>query len=161
MFIYTMHIKKETILTALLAVTAAVLTLLLLPIGQQAIQTLGGTKAPRCETNGERVAWLESLGWEVDDTPCSELSVVIPQRFDELYAQYAVLQRQSGFHLEKQKGKTAQKYSYTVTNYGDGKEPAIASILQRGDKIIAADLSSGRLGGFLKPLLPRSKTAMG
>ena len=49
------------------------------------------------------------------------------------------------------------KYSYVVNNYGDGSQKAVASILQRGKTIIAADLSSSKLGGFLKPLLPRDE----
>lgn len=159
MFTYIVRVKKSAVVTTLVAVVVLVMTLVLLPAAGQAVPAMGGQpKAPRCSTNEERVAWLTELGWQVEAQPTSSLSVVIPEKFDELYAQYAVLQRQSGFHLEKQKGKTAQKFTYQVLNYGDGTEAAMVSILQCGDKIIAADLSSARLGGFLKALLPRSQT---
>ncbi|MEG2120381.1 MAG: DUF4830 domain-containing protein [Pseudoflavonifractor sp.] len=161
MFIYSFKVKKSAVFTTVLAAAVVILTLVLLPVGGRAVQVMTGSgKAPKCASNEERVEWLTSLGWQVEPEPCSQLSVVIPESFDELYSQYAIMQRQSGFRLDRHKGKTAAKYSYTVLNYGDGTELAVASILQRGDKIIAADLSSARLGGFLKPMLPRTKTKM-
>ena len=111
-------------------------------------------RVPRCSTNEERVEWLQSLGWEAESQPISVREVMIPKQFDEIYQKYALIQRNQGFQLEKNRGKTAVKYCYAITNYRDGKEKAVASILQRGDKIIAADLSSARLGGFLKELIP-------
>ncbi|MEG1942366.1 MAG: DUF4830 domain-containing protein, partial [Angelakisella sp.] len=108
----------------------------------------------------ERVEWLQSLGWQVEEQSETAIAVTIPQEFDEIYSQYAIMQRKGGFHLERHKGKTATKYCYAITNYGDGSEAAVASILQRGDRVIAADLSSARLGGFLKPLAARTDTKM-
>ena len=161
MFLYTFKVKKSAVVTTLLAAAVLVLTLVLLPSVDTAIPTMGGqARPPKCAGDADRVAWLQSLGWEVDPIPVSQVSVIIPRQFDELYSQYALLQRQGGFRLEKHKGKAADKYCYTVRNYGDGQELAVASILQRGDKIIAADLSSAKLGGFLKPMLPRSETKM-
>lgn len=158
MFIYSVKVNRSTVITTVLAAMVVVLTLVLLPVGGRAVQTmLGGGKTPKCATNEERVEWLQSLGWEVEPQPVSEIPVVIPESFDELYSQYAILQRQGGFRLDRHKGKTAIKYSYTLLNYGDGSEPAVASILQRGDRVIAADLSSAKLGGFLKPMLPRTE----
>lgn len=161
MFIHTVRIKKSAVVTTLLVAAVFLLTLVFLPAADRAVAAMGGVgKVPSCATNEDRVAWLQSMGWEVEAEPSSELSVVIPEKFDEIYSQYAVMQRQCGFRLDRHKGRTAQKYSYTVLNYGGGKEHAVASILQRGDKVIAADLSSARLGGFLKPLLPRTETKM-
>ncbi|MEG0854807.1 MAG: DUF4830 domain-containing protein [Angelakisella sp.] len=161
MFVYSLKIKKGAVLTTVLAVMVVILTIVLLPVGGKAVQTmLGGGKTPKCSSNEERVEWLGTLGWKVESQPVSELAVVIPEEFDELYAQYAILQRQGGFRLDRHKGKTAIKYCYNITNYGDGSEPAIASVLQRGDKVIAADISSAKLGGFLKPMLPRTETKM-
>lgn len=161
MFLYTFKLKKSAVLTTLLAVAVVVLTLVLLPGGDGAVATMGGqSKPPKCTSDADRVAWLESMGWQVEPAPVSQVSVIIPRQFDEVYSQYALLQRQAGFRLERHKGKAADKYCYQLLNYGDGSEPAVVSILQRGDRIIAADLSSARLGGFLKPLLPRSETKM-
>lgn len=160
MFTFTFRLRRSAILTTLLVAAVAVLTVMLLPQTDNTVQAMKTGKPPRCESNEDRVAWLTSMGWEVEATPSSELSVVIPAKFDELYSQYAILQRQGGFRLEKHRGKTADKYCYTITNYGSGEQTAVASILQRGDRIIAADLSSARLGGFLKPMLPRSATKM-
>lgn len=161
MFIYSVKLNRSTVVTTVLAAAVVVLTLVLLPMGGRSVQTmLGSGKTPKCATNEERVEWLASLGWEVEPEGLSELAVVIPESFDELYSQYAIMQRQGGFRLDRHKGKTAVKYCYTVLNYGDGSEAAVASILQRGDKVVAADLSSAKLGGFLKPMLPRTETKM-
>lgn len=160
MFTYTIKIKKSAVITTLLAVVVVALTLVFLPGSQETVQTMTGKKAPRCATNEERVEWLTSLGWEVEKEPSSQLSVVIPKKFDEIYSQYSAMQRAVGFRIDKHKGKTAEKYSYTVLNYGNGKETAVISILQRGDKIIAADIASAKLGGFLKALKSRDETQM-
>lgn len=159
MFTYTFRLRRSAVITALIVTAAVAVALCLLP-GERAIAAMSTAKPPRCESNEDRVDWLETMGWDVEETPCSELSVIIPRKFDELYSQYAVLQRQAGFRLERHRGKTVQKYCYIVKNYGDGKETAVISILQRGDKVIGGDISSARLGGFLKALLPRDQTKM-
>ena len=156
MFTYTFKMKKSLV-ASVLTVTIVTLALLLIPMSAKSIAVFNTSRPPKCETDEQRVQWLTDMGWEVDATPIIAIEVIIPDEFDELYDQYAIMQRGTGFRLDKHKGKTAMKYSYVVNNYGDGSQKAVASILQRGKTIIAADLSSSKLGGFLKPLLPRDE----
>ena len=157
MFTYTIKMRKSLI-ASVLTVTVVVLALLLIPMSAKSIDVFNSNRPPKCETDADRVQWLTDMGWEAEPVPITTVEVIIPDEFDELYDQYAIMQRGTGFRLDKHKGKTAMKYSYIINNYGDGEEKAVASILQRGKTIVAAELSSAKLGGFLKPLLPRSET---
>lgn len=152
MFTYSFRMKKSTIITVVLSIVVVILTVILIPVGGKAVQTYQANSAPTCKTNEERVEWIKSMGWEIEEQPSSEIQVMIPRQFDEIYSQYAMAQRQQGYRIDKYKGKTATKYCYIATNCEEAKGNAVISILQYKNKIVAADISSVELGGFLKPL---------
>lgn len=134
--------------------------LLLLAVGMifwwqyppEVAQVFGRSKAEvKCATDEERVAYLEEAGWQVDPEPVGALEVVIPQEFDAVYESYAMMQERQGFHLDRYKGDTAQKFTYRVTNYPGGEE-VLANLLIYKNRVIAADLCSAQLGGFIQGL---------
>ena len=55
--------------------------------------------AIRAGTNEERIAYLLSLGWEVDPSPILEQEITLPKDFPDVLTQYNELQRQQGFDL--------------------------------------------------------------
>ena len=68
-------------------------------------------------TNEERIAYLASLGWEVNDQPIETLSVTLGETLEEPYLSYNALQLEQGFDLTRQCGKTLSRYTYVVTNH--------------------------------------------
>ena len=70
-------------------------------------------------TNEERIAYLASLGWEVNDQPIETLSVTLGETLEEPYLSYNDLQLSQGFDLTRYCGQTLSRYTYVVTNYPD------------------------------------------
>ena len=65
-------------------------------------------------TNEERVAYLESFGYQLDaHSTVSE--VAVPDSFDARFTEYNEMLRTLGFDLEPLRGKAVKKCSYTVT----------------------------------------------
>lgn len=125
------------------------------PAAAQVFNLFGNKAEVRLGSNDDRVDYLAQLGWEVDPEPVGEMEVIIPQKFDQVYEGYCRLQEEQGFKLERHKGRTVTKVTYQVHNYPD-QEEVLANLILYKDKIIAADLCSARLGGFIKPLKPAS-----
>lgn len=153
MKMYTLRLRKGPVLAVICCLLAAVAGMVLGYSYQnpEVIAVFGRNKAEvKCEDNQARVDYLKAAGWEVESEPV-ETEVVIPTEFDNVYKQYAQIQEKQGFRLEKYRGETAVRYSYTVKNFPDG-EKVVANLLLFKGRIIAADLSSAELGGFIRGL---------
>lgn len=109
-----------------------------------------GVKGVR--TNQDRVDFLRSFGWEVAEEPLATQEMVIPQEFDDSYAQYIDLQRQQGFDLERYAGKRAKRYTYEILNYPSGETGVQANLLLYKTTVIGGEVLSPRLDGFLHGL---------
>lgn len=103
----------------------------------------------KAKTNEERVAFAQSFGWEVGPDPVEVLEVIIPEEFDEVYANYNSIQKKQGFNLEKYAGKRVKRYSYIVTNYPGVDAEVRFNILVQNNRIIGGDVSSLEAGGFM------------
>ena len=114
MFIWTARFSRKKAVVAVL-VMGAVMALLIVLMGrlpQEEVPDL-----PRLTTNEERVAYLESLGWQVEPEPVETLQFLLPQQLAEPYLTYNDLQTTQGFDLTACCGKQLSRYTYTVTNY--------------------------------------------
>ena len=67
-------------------------------------------------SNKERIAFLESWGWQVDSQPVCSVEITVPEEFDSVYSEYNKLQKAIGLDLEKYKGEKAKIYIYSVKN---------------------------------------------
>ena len=149
MMIVSAKLSKRKILAGLLA-AAGVITLLVVlltaseepavPSEPTANSTLDGA------TNEERVAFLQSFGWQVSETPTETQEVRIPEEFNEVFTRYNQLQLAQGFDLSKQAGKSVKRYVYTISNHPDGTDYR-ATVLVYRNKIIGGDISSSTRGG--------------
>ena len=97
MFIFTARApRRSSLLLVLLAVCVAAAAVLLLkgkkPISEE-------TPPLSVRTNDERVAYLASLGWEVDADPVEALRLTLPEELVEPYRSYNELQLRQGFDL--------------------------------------------------------------
>ena len=112
-----------------------------------------GEQAPDLSENDARVAYLQSLGWQVVPEAAKIQQVNIPQQMNDALAKYNDLQLQQGFDLNNHLGESATRYVYAVTNYPDAEGEVYATLLIRDGTLIAADLTSWDENGFCKPLL--------
>ena len=101
-------------------------------------------------TNEERIAYLASLGWEVNDQPIETLSVTLGETLEEPYLSYNDLQLSQGFDLTRYCGQTLSRYTYVVTNYPDASLPCQAD-LYVCDGVLAAARFPRRLTALSSP----------
>ncbi len=120
--------------------------------------TVLGKAVPACSgrSNPERIAFLERNGWEVAELPTASGRVRIPLVFDEVYQNYSRLQREQGFHLENYAGEEVERYQYAVTNYPNYSGEVRANLLIFEGNIIAGDICSLELGGFMHGIVQKS-----
>ena len=103
-------------------------------------------------SNTDRVEYLRSYGWEVTEDPVATQELLIPEELDESYDEYLALQEEQGFDLEKYAGKRAKRYTYEITNYPSGETGVQANLLIWKNTVIAGEVLSPRLDGFLHGL---------
>ena len=134
--------------TFLLVLGALVLLALLLAVGSAAggVKLLGGDAVSTAE---KRAAYLAGYGWEVDAASEQVQQILIPERFSAVYETYNQLQKQQGWDLSKFAGRSCTLYSYTVTNYPDPEQTVIADLYVFKNKVIAGDVHSTNLNGFM------------
>ncbi len=102
--------------------------------------------------NDVRVQFLGGLGWQVSEEPLETEEVVIPLEFDEVYQRYNQLQTEQGFDLTPYAGQRAKRYTYAVYNYPGERDTVRANLIISDDELIAGDISSVRIDGFMQGL---------
>ena len=135
--------KKRIIAFLLLAAVVVGACLLLRGNGEtEPVKEISG------ETNEERVAYLQSFGWQVDTEPAETRAVMIPAQFNDVYTTYNVMQKAQGFDLKPYAGETCTQYKYKVTNY-PGEQEVYATLLVYGKLIVGGDLACAEVDGFM------------
>ena len=105
-----------------------VLWLLLLAfLGFLLLRSCGSDRTAAAATNEQRVAYLNSLGWQVEPEPVETLSLTLPKELAQPYL------------------------SYTVKNHPSGKV-CQADLYICGGEIVAGDILCTGEGGFIAPL---------
>ena len=105
----------------------------------------------RARTNEERIAYLQSLGWEVEPAPLLEQEITLPKEFPDVLAKSNELQRQQGFDLAEYAGKKLTLYTYRITNHPDAEE-ADASLYVYHTELVGGDVHSTSFTGFMTAL---------
>ena len=105
-----------------------------------------------------RQAYLRSLGWEIDPDTEAFRTVLVPDQLEGIMAQYNKLQLQQGYDLSRHLGESCLQYTYEITNYADSDGKVIVSLYLQDGEIIAADIHSTALNGFMHGL-KRAETA--
>ena len=99
-------------------------------------------------TNEERVMFLKSFGWEIDETAIETREVMIPETFNEVYTTYNDMQKAQGFDLKPYAGYKCMQYKYLVTNYPSENE-VYATLLVYDKLILGGDLACAEVDGFM------------
>ena len=137
--------RKKAALAVILA--GAVLAALILLLGQHG-GNVGASEQPCLSSNGERVAYLRELGWEIDPEPLTTLQFLLPPKLSGDYITYNDLQKSQGFDLETCCGKQVTRYTYTVTNYPGISQGVQANLYLCEDTVIAGDIFCTGENGF-------------
>ncbi len=148
MFIITTKFSKRRAFAAV-AVLALVLALIVLP---RSCRKAAETPAVPAETNEQRLAYLTSLGWEVNDQPIETLSITLGETLEEPYLSYNDLQLAQGFDLTRCCGKTLSRYTYVVTNYPDASLPCQLDLYVCEGVVAAGDIVCTGENGFMAGL---------
>lgn len=113
-------------------------------------RTAGRSTAPL--TEADLAAYIESFGWEVEAIPSEQREVQIPEEWNDVYRQYNEIQLRQGFDLSDDLGRTVTVTTFVVTNYPDQPDTVRAHLLTAENKILAADICSLELDGFMHGL---------
>lgn len=141
--------RKRIVAFLLLAVIVVGAVFFLQGKGEEGHQPIPGG------TNEERIAYLQSFGWQVQSEPVETREVMIPAQFNDVYTAYNVMQKAQGFDLEPYAGEICTQYLYKVENYPDEDE-VYATLLVYGEEIIGGDVACAKVDGFMHGFAPDS-----
>ena len=154
MFVFTAKLnrKKAIVAVIVLALLLAAAIILMSLRGKG-----GGSTAAKPEPRGianaaDAVRYLNDLGWQVDAEPLEVKHLVIPRAFTGVYADYAALQAKQGYPITEYGGMEATRYSFRVRNHPSGGEDIVADLVVCGQTVIAGDVQSTALDGFMTGL---------
>lgn len=159
MFVFTAKLNRRKAVL-LLVVVALVIAAVILAVSIRGAKGHSHTErapAPAAvRTADDAAAFLAALGWEVDPEPLEVRELVIPRQFSGVYADYVQLQKKQGFPIEQYGGMDAVRYTFRVRNYPTGESEIVADLVVSGQTVIAGDIQSTALDGFMVGLKPTS-----
>ena len=97
-------------------------------------------------TNQKRVAYINSLGVELESDEYSKKDTVIPLEFGNVYNKYNTMQKQSGFDLSGYKGKNVTIYTYNCDTY------KVVNLIVYKGRLIGGDICDLQIDGQMLPL---------
>lgn len=98
------------------------------------------------------IKFLAQYGWEIEEASTTECEITIPNEFDKVMTQYNEVQKQQGLDLSKYQKKTANRYTYKITNYPDYSGTVYANVITYRGKVIGGDICSSDAKGFIHTL---------
>lgn len=106
----------------------------------------------KASTAEERTAFFSQFGWEINEEPTEVKEVIIPEEFDETYAEYNELQLSQGLDLEPFKGVRVKYWSYEILNHPKNTSNStniLGNILVYDGIVVGGDICSTELDGFM------------
>ncbi len=149
MIVTTKFSRKKAVLTVIgVGLVMAALILLAGRDGKSEPEEI-----PQLTDNTQRVAYLQSLGWEVEPEPIETLQFLLPAKLEEPYLSYNELQLSQGMDMSRCCGKQVARYTYAVTNYPGQSEGVQANLYICEETPAAGDLCSSGANGFQSPVI--------
>ncbi len=111
-----------------------------------------GSYTMKASTAEERTEFFSQFGWEINEEPAEVKEVIIPEEFDETYAEYNKLQLSQGLDLEPFKGVRVKYWSYEILNYPqitNNGTKVMGNILIYDGIVVGGDVCSTELNGFM------------
>ena len=149
MLIWTARFSRKK---AALAVIVLGLVLALVIVLAGRLPSDSPAEAVVLSDSAQRVAYLESLGWQVDPEPLETLQFLMPETLEEPYLSYNQLQLEQGFDLTECCGRQLSRYTYRVTNYPGRASGVQANLYLCEDVLAGGDIFCPGADGFQAPL---------
>ncbi len=152
MFVYSVKTSKAKMAALLVALAAAVIALvMIIGKGEKPAATDDSAVNYKAESAAERTAFLSQFGWKISEDPVEVSEVIIPENFDDGYAEYAAMNKAQGLDLEPFKGVRAKRWTYNVLNYPglENSGSVQANLLIYDGRVIGGDICSLEQGGFI------------
>ena len=149
MLIWTARLSKKKLAVAVI-LAGALLAALICLFSQRAPEE--SSSVPQLSGNPERIAYLQSFGWEIEPEPVETLQFLFPETLEEPYLSYNQLQLAQGFDLSTCCGKQVSRYTYAVTNYPDCPDGVQVNLYVCEDRPVAGDIFCAGTNGFQEPL---------
>lgn len=151
MFVKTVKLKKPSplVIGIILAGILIIIAVWVIGFGGKGV----GDKY-KLPSNTERVKFLTNLGWNVSNQETDSKVVKIPTTFNTVYDVYNKIQKEQGFDLTKQKGKTVEIYTYDVYNYPNKSKNIVAHLIVCDGVLIGGDVCCTETDGFMHGLMP-------
>ena len=157
MFFYSM---RATTIKFFAVVCVALVTLITLiafmPTYEEPADTIVSASATlnydKIKTNDDRLEFLRQFGYDAKSEPITATEVHIPAEFDKILLEYNEIQKRQGLDLSKYKNKNVMRYTYEITNYDGYSGIVYANILIYRNKVIAGDVCSADVSGFVHGL---------
>lgn len=144
MFVFHFRLRKR-VLAIGAAALAIVLTLALFLPG---CSSNGTTEPIAAATEEQRLAYLTSLGWTVENTPIETLDLQLPQKLENDWAAYAALQTEQGLPFAQFTGQQVRRFTYKVTNYPGVEKGVQVNLYVCGEQLIGGDVICTGKNGF-------------
>jgi len=148
MFVFTA--KKKNLLRFILAVFLIFMVIFILICflsRKDAVSVFSRSTA--VSTKEDRLNFLSSFGWEIDEASEKSQNILIPRTFSRVYEDYNELQKTQGCDLSEYAGLEAVRYTYTVLNYPDYSGTVYAELLVHSNIVIGGDVHAAAMDGFI------------
>lgn len=150
MLIWTARFSRKKAVLSVIAM-GIVMAVLIILVGH--LPSEKDAALPQLTDNSQRVAYLQSLGWEVESEPLETLQFLLPNALAEPYLSYNELQKTQGFDLSACCGKQVSRFTYAVTNYPGRPEGVQLNLYVCEDVPVAGDIFCAGANGFQETLL--------
>lgn len=108
---------------------------------------------PLLSCNEDRIAYLNSLGWEVGDEPLETLHLQLPEDFTGTeYEAYNESQLAQGFDLTDCAGRQVTRYTYCIENHPDSRDDVQLNLYICDGRVVGGDVIALGENGFTAPL---------
>lgn len=144
MLIWTTHFSRKKAVASVV-IMGIVMAVLICLAGRDEPET---TSQQPLTNHPQRIAYLESFGWQVDPDPLETLQFLMPEPLEEPYLSYNELQKKQGFDLSLCCGKQITRYTYAVTNYPAHPEGVQVNLYLCEDLPVAGDIFRPGTNGF-------------
>lgn len=153
MFIYSLKASTVKFVAVLSVALVTLITLIaFIPAQGDSVSASAHIDYSGIKTGEDRVSFLGQFGWQVKPEAVASVEVKIPDEFDKVMSAYNEIQRGQGLDLSKYKGKTVRRYTYEITNYDGYQGVVYANIIVYRNKVIAGDVCSADVSGFMHGL---------
>ncbi|MDD6479144.1 MAG: DUF4830 domain-containing protein [Oscillospiraceae bacterium] len=105
------------------------------------------------DTNQNRVLFISSLGYTVDDDYLLTKEIIIPSQFNEEFKKYNSIQKAAGYNLSEYSGFCIQRFTYKIKD-----TQTLISLLVYNGEIIGGDITPSKFGSSISPIIKSKGT---